>query len=126
MNLTEPNAGHGFSRSALLKRLAGDEELCDQLISIFVETVDEDLSELRDILNRNEYHGIPSLAHKIKGACLNVGARGISDIMQTIESSAKSGVGMDHVQPLVGKARGLLSEMAETNETAKDRTGKDG
>ncbi len=110
---------HGFCREVLLKRLAGDNDLCDQLISIFVKTTDDDLKKLRETLDQRNFAGVPPIAHKIKGACLNVGARGISDIMHTVEAFAKSEPNTDQLQHLIEKACSMLAEMVRDNESAK-------
>jgi HPt (histidine-containing phosphotransfer) domain-containing protein len=126
MKSTKTTVEHGFSRETLLKRLAGDEELCDQLISIFVKTTDDDLESLRATLNHGEFAGIPPIAHKIKGACLNVGARGISDIMHTVESYAKSEPDIARLQHLVDTADRLLAEMIRENKSDKNGTDENG
>jgi HPt (histidine-containing phosphotransfer) domain-containing protein len=58
---------------------------------------------LREIERSISDENLPELrasAHKAKGMCLNIGAKGLADVMLKIESAAKEGKRYNELKPL--------------------------
>ena len=91
-----------FDRSVLLGRLGGDEELFDEVISVFMKDAPVQLEQLRQALNDNDAERVRRQAHRIKGASANIGAQALSDLAFEIETAGKDAK-LDVALPLVGK-----------------------
>ena len=62
-----------FDYQALSDRLMGDEHLLRTLVSTFVESTEEQMTELRQAIESERDEEIRALAHKLKGAAANMG-----------------------------------------------------
>ncbi|MCK4728002.1 MAG: Hpt domain-containing protein [Desulfobacterales bacterium] len=93
-----------FDKSVLLGRLGGDEELFDEVISVFMKDAPVQLEQLRQALNDNDAERVRQQAHRIKGASANIGAQALSDLAFEIETAGKDAK-LDVVLPLVGKLK---------------------
>jgi len=91
-----------FDRSVLLGRLGGDEELFDEVISVFMKDAPVQLEQLRQALKDNDAERVRRQAHRIKGASANIGAQALSDLAFEIETAGKDAK-LDVALPLVGK-----------------------
>jgi len=78
-----------FDRSLLIGRLGGDEELCNELISGFMDDIPVQLEQLKQALNNSNAMLVERQAHKIKGASANVAAQAMSDVASEIEIAGK-------------------------------------
>jgi len=91
-----------FDRAELLERVGGDEELCVELLDIFVQDIPDRLEELKRALADNDYTLLTQQAHAIKGASANIGARALREVSFEVEKAGKN-CKMDRALPLVEK-----------------------
>ncbi|MBE9581743.1 MAG: response regulator [Proteobacteria bacterium] len=91
-----------FDKSVLLGRLSGDEELFDEVISVFMKDAPMQLEQLRQALNDNDAERVRRQAHRIKGASANIGAQALSGLACEIETAGKDAK-LDVAFPLVGQ-----------------------
>ncbi len=80
-----------FDRSALLKRLGGDEQFCDELVKEFMEDVSVRLAQLKQALDDNDAAVVKHQAHTLKGASANIGAQALRDVAMEIETAGREG-----------------------------------
>ncbi|MFP4347984.1 MAG: Hpt domain-containing protein [Thermodesulfobacteriota bacterium] len=80
-----------FDRKALLKRIGGNEALCDELISIFIERVPAQIERLKEFLDRQDADRVKIEAHSLKGMAVNLSAVRFSGIAAEIEKTAGKG-----------------------------------
>lgn len=83
--------GEIFDREALLKRIGGNEALCDELVSIFIERAPAQIERLRDFLNQRDADRVKIEAHSLKGMAVNLSAVRFSGIAAEIETTAGKG-----------------------------------
>jgi PAS domain S-box-containing protein len=68
---------------------AGDREFAAELLQLFIESAQQSLTTLRDAATSNNRVSIAREAHKLKGACGNVGATRLAQLAADIESTAE-------------------------------------
>jgi two-component system sensor histidine kinase/response regulator len=80
-----------FDIAALLNRLGGDEEFLNELVGVFVTSMEERVIALLAAVNRGDPDCIAAEAHAIKGAAANVDAHALAAAAATLEKSARQG-----------------------------------
>ena len=66
------------------------EEDIGMLYETYIADSQEKIVELAEVFKSDDYEVIRRLAHSIKGSSKNVGADGVADLLETIESDAKA------------------------------------
>ena len=102
-----------FDTTALLERLDGDETLCEQVISLFLEDLPGRMDVLEDAIGQSDRAQIRSQAHAIKGVAGTVGATAIQEMAQQIEESAELDT-LDQVEVLVKIVRKEYKRLKKT------------
>lgn len=69
--------------------MADDEELLQEVIELFFETVDEQMSTLEQLLEGGRLEDAQRLAHGLKGAASNIGADRFSATAFKLENGCK-------------------------------------
>jgi CheY-like chemotaxis protein/HPt (histidine-containing phosphotransfer) domain-containing protein len=80
-----------LDRSAALRLMADDESLLREIAGLFVEDCPRQLEELGSAIERGDAAVARRVAHTIKGAVGNFGARGVAELANRIEALAKDG-----------------------------------
>jgi CheY-like chemotaxis protein/HPt (histidine-containing phosphotransfer) domain-containing protein len=78
-----------FDVAALRARVGADDEFLQELIALFVTTMEERIIALLSAVNRDDAAAIATEAHAIKGAAANVDARTLAAAAATLEKSAR-------------------------------------
>jgi PAS domain S-box-containing protein len=79
-----------FDRAELLNRLGGDEELCADVISLFLKDAPQLLAELKAAFDADAAPPVERAAHKLRGVLLNLGARPSAARAESIELRARA------------------------------------
>jgi len=79
--------------TAQIDQLRGNGQNDDfrEIISMYIDQTDEQLSTVKNALNEKNFESITNKAHQIKGSSANLGARQLSDLCSRLEDSAKEG-----------------------------------
>ncbi|MGI6783190.1 MAG: PAS domain S-box protein [Aminivibrio sp.] len=80
-----------FDREAFFSKLMGDREEGLMLLEIFLETMPEDLEDLRRAVEDGDGPACAKAAHTIKGAASNGCARELASIARAVQIAAESG-----------------------------------
>ncbi len=80
-----------FDVDALLQRLGGDRAFLQELVQVFVTSMEERVVALLSAVNRGDAEAVAAEAHGIKGAAANVDAHALSAAAATLEKSARLG-----------------------------------
>ena len=94
-----------FDDQALLERLDGDHEMVSHVLSIFLNDAPKQIEEMNEYVNAGDSEGVSKVAHRLKGACGNVGANSLFDYATTISSKAPE---KDELRSIVEKFELLL------------------
>lgn len=82
------DASSVFDREDLIGRLGGDDCMVDEIVALFLETTRASLANLEAAIDGKDSDGVRSVAHSIKGASANIGARGMRVLADEIEMAA--------------------------------------
>ncbi|AFU67162.1 two-component sensor hybrid histidine kinase [Psychroflexus torquis ATCC 700755] len=77
-----------FNKDYLMESIGHKEEFYNELIKLAIETLSEDLEELKAINFQKNEKQLKKLAHKVKGTALNLGAENLSECALDIEKSS--------------------------------------
>jgi HPt (histidine-containing phosphotransfer) domain-containing protein len=75
----------------MITRLMDNEKLARKVMSIFLKETPAQLQTIRGLAKAGDLAGIVLLAHTIKGACSNIGAERLRNVMHEIETNARKG-----------------------------------
>jgi two-component system sensor histidine kinase/response regulator len=87
----EPERSDILDRAELLHRMGNDRELLRTLVSLFQESCDQQLRELREAIARGDREQIASLGHAIKGSVGNFSARAAFRAALRVEEAGRAG-----------------------------------
>jgi len=85
----EPDLYPVFDRQALLTRLGGNEALIQKFVSMFFESADEHMTQLRQAARAGDAEQLRAKAHALKGSAGNVGACALSMAAAELETAAR-------------------------------------
>ena len=107
-----------FNREAFLQRVAGDEELLQELVEIFLEHAPRELTQIRASLAAGDAPRLHGQAHSFKGAAASIGAEALKEAAARVERAGKAGE-LNQVPP-------LLEAMGQEFTRLKQVLGRDG
>lgn len=81
----------------------GDNEIILELVSMFREQVGEISLEMRNLLNKNDYHTLGLLAHKAKSSVAIMGMTELATMLKTFELQAKDGQERDKYEMYISR-----------------------
>lgn len=93
-----------YDKAETLSRLDGDEELCDEILRLFLGDAPNQIQALASAIEEGNFEKARRASHSIKGASSNVGAKRLSKVAGQLESAAKDGR-KDDLKPLQEKLR---------------------
>lgn len=103
---TQPCVGERkdiFDRQGALERVAGDEELLDELLELFIEEAQTQLDRIEQHLDARDAEAAGREAHSLKGSAANLSMELLRAKAYEVETAGKNGD--------VELARGLLAEL---------------
>ena len=93
-------------------REAGAEEAVDGILATFAATLPQRLEALAEATRGSEAESIQHAAHAFKSAAATIGARRLAQLLEEMETSARSGD--------VARARGALQDVNSEAQTVLD------
>jgi len=106
-----PPAPSLFDPSELLEMLEGDKEIMALILNVFVEDTAVQLPALKQALEMRDNAKVRNLAHSLKGATGNIGAKSMQSLAAQIEIAGREA-------KLTG-AEGLIASLSEQFEELK-------
>jgi len=104
-----------FDREAFLIRVMNDQKIAEELISLYIRNLPEELEKLSEAVKTGNMKLVKQLAHRTKGAAANMSALAIFEIAAEMERAAGAG-DSDTPGRLIVELRGLYSETREAME----------
>lgn len=80
-----------WDRAFALEQTGGDEELLEELLTLFKDSSAGDLEKLSQAAKSDDPEGVVSAAHSLKGASASLGIEGIRVLALEIETAAREG-----------------------------------
>ena len=100
------------NKAFALEQTAGDEELLEELLTLFQDSSTSDLELLRQAVAAGDAAGIVRAAHSLKGAAASLGIEGVRQVAAEMEADAR--------QNSITIAQEKLSIMADLLGQLKD------
>jgi len=104
-------AGVVLDRAAILARVDGDEELLEELVTIFLDDSLQLMNEIRESLARGDSKRLRHAAHTLKGSAANFGTSPVCEEAARLEM-------MGHNENLTG-AEAVWAELEEAMKNLK-------
>ena len=101
-----------WNKAFALEQTAGDEELLEELLTLFQDSSTSDLELLRQAVAAGDAAGIVRAAHSLKGAAASLGIEGVRQVAAEMEADAR--------QNSITIAQEKLSFMADLLGQLKD------
>lgn len=78
-----------WNKEFALEQTGGDQELLEELLTLFRESSASDLKQLQAAIAANNPAGVVSAAHSIKGASASLGIEAIRRIAMVVEADGR-------------------------------------
>lgn len=88
----------------------GDQGFIKKMILLFIETMPQNLEELRQALNNQQWEQMGKLAHKMKSTIDSMGIISLKEVIRKIEASGKNQTELDQVPAWVDKTTAQLNQ----------------
>ncbi len=80
-----------WNKDFALEQTLGDEELLDELITLFKDSSESDYQQLKDAIAAKDSGGVVAAAHSLKGASASLGIEAIRELAMVIETQGREG-----------------------------------
>ena len=80
-----------IDRSVLGEWLAGDAAAIDELLAVFRDSIRAEQTKMRETLALGDLNDYASATHRLRGAALSMGARGLAETAGTLYAAARAG-----------------------------------
>ncbi|WP_162232455.1 Hpt domain-containing protein, partial [Methylogaea oryzae] len=103
----------GIDTGLGLAQMAGDMELYQTLLSLFLSNQGRSLEQFRQALHDNQPVQAVMIAHTLRGVAGNIGAQALAQAAGALEDAVKQGVAESGLTPLMAAAERCLREVME-------------
>jgi len=111
-----PQQNEVFDKVVIMRRLGDNEDLLRQIINVFLESLPDQLEELKQGVGSEDAAVIRQKAHRIKGASASIGAEAVRETAAALEEAGKKGELkatlplLEELQQEIENLRSVLSE----------------
>ena len=91
ISIPENNFGT-ISKDVVSQELGIPPMFVDKLIGKFLETIDDNINDLKEAINSKNAEEIKNKAHKIKGSSANLRFKFLAELLKVIEYAGREGI----------------------------------
>jgi response regulator RpfG family c-di-GMP phosphodiesterase len=88
----------------------GDEGFIKKMVALFIETVPQNIQDLKNALQEENWELVGKTAHKLKSTIDSMGIKSIRQEIRTVEANARQKEGLDEVPSLVTTIDSVIKE----------------
>ena len=88
----------------------GDEGFIKKMVALFIETVPQNVQDLKNALQEENWDQVGKTAHKLKSTIDSMGIKSIRQEIRTVEANARQKESLDQVAPLVATIDSVITE----------------
>lgn len=88
----------------------GDESFIKKMVALFIETVPQNMQDLKNALKEENWDQVGKTAHKLKSTIDSMGIKSIRQEIRTVEANARQKEGLDAVPDLVATVDNVIKE----------------
>jgi HPt (histidine-containing phosphotransfer) domain-containing protein len=90
MSLEALKSIDGLDINAGLNNCMDDEELYLQVVEMFVQQIDDDIANIKQLHANSDFIGLGKACHGVKGAAASIGAVKVQNLASELEVSGKN------------------------------------
>ena len=87
----------------------GDEGFIKKMVALFIETVPQNVQDMKKALNEENWDQVGKTAHKLKSTIDSMGIKSIRQEIRTVEANAKQKEALQEVPALIGTIDTVIS-----------------
>jgi PAS domain S-box-containing protein len=88
----------------------GDESFIKKMVALFIETVPQNVSDLKKALLDDNWEQVAKLAHKLKSTIDSMGIKSLRQEVRTVEANAKAKEALEEIPHLVATIDATIKE----------------
>jgi hypothetical protein len=88
----------------------GDEGFIRKMVALFIETVPQNMQDLKNALEATNWEQVGKTAHKLKSTIDSMGIKSIRQEIRAVESNAKQMESLDEIPGLVATIDNTIKE----------------
>lgn len=88
----------------------GDEGFIRKMVQLFIDTMPQNMSELRKALTEQNWEMVGKHAHKMKSTIDSMGIVTLKEDIRSVEANGKQQANLDKVPSLVGRVNDILDQ----------------
>jgi CheY-like chemotaxis protein/HPt (histidine-containing phosphotransfer) domain-containing protein len=88
----------------------GDESFIRKMVALFIETVPQNMQDLKNALQEENWDQVGKTAHKLKSTIDSMGIKSIRQEIRTVEGNARQKESLEQVAPLVATIDKVIQE----------------
>jgi len=102
-----------YDLSMIQSMSGGDPGFLKKMILLFIETVPQNVKELRTASNDSNWEQVAKLAHKLKSTIDSMGIKSIRDDIRQVESDAKQNNNLQEIPASIQKIESVIHDCIE-------------
>jgi HPt (histidine-containing phosphotransfer) domain-containing protein len=88
----------------------GDENFIKKMVALFIETVPQNLQDLKNAVQQENWDIVGKTAHKLKSTIDSMGIKSIRQEIRSVEANARQKESLDQVPSLVATIDNVIQE----------------
>jgi CheY-like chemotaxis protein/HPt (histidine-containing phosphotransfer) domain-containing protein len=95
----------------------GDESFIKKMALLFIETVPQNVNELKTGLQKEDWEQVSKMAHKLKSTVDSMGIRSLKTVIRSVEANAKQKILLEEMPVLIFKIEADINACIEQLRT---------
>lgn len=108
--MTTPANPRLYDLSMVQSVSGGDEGFIRKMVALFIETVPQNMTDLKNAMKQENWDQVGKTAHKLKSTIDSMGIKSIRQEIRTVEANAKQKEAIQEIPALVGMIDNVIEE----------------
>lgn len=109
-SMTTPVKPRLYDLSMVQSVSGGDEGFIRKMVALFIETVPQNMQDLKNAMKQENWDQVGKTAHKLKSTIDSMGIKTIRQEIRTVEANAKTKEALQEIPALVGMIDSVIEE----------------
>jgi len=109
-SMTTPVKPRLYDLSMVQSVSGGDEGFIRKMVALFIETVPQNMTDLKNAMKQENWDQVGKTAHKLKSTIDSMGIKTIRQEIRTVEANAKTKEALQEIPGLVGMIDNVIEE----------------
>jgi CheY-like chemotaxis protein len=99
-----------YDLSMVLSVSGGNKEFIKKMIALFIETVPQNVTELKKSAELENWEQVAKIAHKLKSTIDSMGIKSLHQDIRNVETNAKQKANLSIIHPLTQKIESVITD----------------